>query len=94
MGGSRPNWATIHTWRKMKERGTEDATGKEERHPGAALLERATAGRSEKLRLYLEYSTHRPRLGEEIERTLNRLQLQRSGREKWLREVLDACQPD
>lgn len=94
MGGSRPNWATVHTWRKAKERGTEDATGKEERHPGQALLERATVGRNLKLKRYLEMGSSAQRSEADLSRLLDGLAAVRAGRERWLREILDACQPD
>lgn len=92
MGGSRPNWATIHTWRKARERGTEDSTGREERHPGQALLERATAGRNEKLRLYLEMGSSAERSETDLNLLLTGMAVARRGRERWLREVLDACE--
>lgn len=88
---SKPNWATIHSWRKARERGTEDATGTME-HPGKALLERATAGRNLKLVHYLETGSSAQRSEEELKLLLAGLSSARAARERWLRGVLDACE--
>lgn len=87
---SRTNWATFQANRKARERGTEDATGTNE-HPGKALLEKATAGRNVRLQLYLETGPSGER---DVEPLLDKMAAARAEKERWLREVLDACQPD
>lgn len=89
--GSKPSWVTIHSWRKARERGTEDATGTKE-HPGRVLLERATAGRNTRLQHYLETGSSAQRSEEELNLLLTGLASARAARERWLRGVLDACE--
>lgn len=87
----KPNWTIARSWRNMKERGTEDATGTRE-HPGKVLLERATAGRNTRLRHYLKTGSSAQRSEEELSRLLDGMAAARAPRERWLREVLDACE--
>lgn len=92
MAGRASRWDQVRVHQRTRENGTEDASGKEERPRGAAMVERATAGRNKRLEHYLKTGSSAERPEEELSRLLDIQAAERAPRERWLRDILDACE--